>query len=132
MVALTRDTLTADLLAEEAEEAQSWIDDSHAAGVARARARAMIALLGSLPEGFRIERVQGKREPGRDPGAELTLIDARFRPARVVGKVARRLIGEQRITWTGRSGPSVDPESAEAFAVMLRLAVMDAEGRSRR
>lgn len=128
MAGLVRDTLTPDVLIEEWGEAQQWIEDRVALAVGRAAMEEMVGTLRRLPTGFRVERVQGRPARGGDPGCELTLIDERRRPERLVGRVDRRLIGEQRVTWTARQ--LVDPLSAKAFAVVLRVAAVDASARS--
>lgn len=90
-----------------------------------ARARSQMVLLADLPSEFVIERTQMVVEPSRDPGCELQVFDERFRPRRIVGKVARRRIGRQAVTWT--PGQLLDPVQAEAMIVALRYAVTDAE-----
>lgn len=127
MTTLRRDVLTVDVLIEEHGAALEWIDDRAALDAADARFDAMKAALGMLPDGFVVERVMGQA-PGRPSGCELTLLDERFRPARLVGKVVRRVIGRQRVGWTGVQ--LADPVAARAFAAVLALAAADAEGRS--
>jgi hypothetical protein len=128
VIALRRDVLTLDLLIEEHGEEQEWIDDRATLDRSDARFDAMKAALGRLPDGFVVERVQGRVGPGRDPGCEMCLIDERFSPPRLVGKVSRRLIGQQRVGWTGVQ--LVDPTAARAFAAVLEVAAADGEGRA--
>lgn len=122
-----RETLTAQGLLEEAADDASWADDPAGAERVLARGRAMARIFETLPEGFRVERTQGGKVRGRDPGAEYVLIDGTFRPERVIAKVDRRLIGRQYLTWTKLRGGSI--EQAEAMACVLLLAAADAESR---
>jgi hypothetical protein len=146
-----RHTLTVDLLVEEFGESAGYVDDGAACAALRERHETLCAILALMPEGFRVERVQGVTstlvEPGTgdpqteayraltrspvvkrlDPGCELTLIDTQFRPERVIAKVARRRIGSQKITWT--AGQLALPEQAEAVGVLLRYAAADARSR---
>lgn len=121
---IERDELTAAVLMEEAAAERARGPER---AQALARVRAMLRIRHELPDGFRIERVRGPEEGDRDRGLELRLCDERRRPPRVVGSVARRRIGESKLTWT--PGQLCDIEAAEAFAVVLRLAATDAEGR---
>lgn len=127
MPVLERHELTVDRVLEDTADALGYIDDQVTSRAVEERGRRMVEALRELPEGFRIDRTQG-RVQGRDPGAELTLYDARGTFVEPIAKVTRRLIGRQRISWTG--GPQLrEVEQAAAFAVLLRLAVMDAESR---
>lgn len=129
MTVLERHELTVDFVLDETADALGYIDDQVWARRVEHRGSEMAAALRELPEGFRIERVQGSVGPGRDPGMELTLLDARRTYPEPIAKVARRRIGPQRISWTG--GPQLrDAAQAAAFAVTLRLAVIDAEARA--
>ena len=89
-----------------------------------------IALLDNLPDGSRIERTRADGvAAGCDPGLELRLIDARYRPQRLVDTAHRAFIGRHLLGWS--DGPSAgryrDVQSATAHSVMVRLAVLDAE-----
>lgn len=121
---IERDELTPAVLMEEAAAERARGREGEQA---LARVRTMLRIQQELPVGFRIERLRGPAEGDRDRGLELRLCDDRFRPSRFVGTVARRRIGAQRITWT--PGQLRDIEATEAFAVVLRLAAADAEGR---
>lgn len=112
---LTQDALTLDAAASRVVEDERGV----------ARVHAQMVLLQSLPDGFRIERTRADVSVPRDPGLELTLIDERDESWRVLGKVSRRLIGKQKITWT--PAQLCDPDAAVAFAVALRFAAHDAE-----
>lgn len=122
-----REVLTTQGLLEEAGEDASWTEDPAGAERVLARGRAMVRILEGLPSGFRVERVQGRKTKGSDPGAEYALIDATFRPERLIARVDRRLIGRQYLTWTKLRMGSI--EQAEAMACVLRLAAADAESR---
>lgn len=128
MALLERHTLTAEGVLEDAAGVMEAIDDQVLSRIVEARARRMAALLDALPEGFRVECTRGRAGPTRDPGGEFSLLDCRRTYAEPVARVARRLIGSQRISWTG--GPQLrDVEQAEAFAIVVQLAITDAGGR---
>lgn len=113
-----RDTLTPAALQSDHDDA---VDADDAAHVQR-----QLELLVELPNGLRIDRTRADRVPaGRDPGLELTVVDDRYRPPRLVASVARRLIGKQAVTWT--PGQLCDPQSTAAFVVAVRFALLDAE-----
>lgn len=120
--------VTETLLIEEAADAAAYAETDAAAAEALATGREMARIFRELPDGFRVERVQGRPAPSRDPGAEYSVIDLRLTPQRMVGTVARRLIGDQRISWT--AAQLLDFEVAQAMAVALRLAACDAEART--
>lgn len=122
-VVLMQHTLTEELLRSEAAEARE-LNDPHLVALARAHLRR----LGEMPDGFRVERTRADVRPGRDPGLELTLYDDRGRPPRMVGVVARRRIGESKISWTAVQ--LRDADAAEAFALLLMMAAADAEARA--
>lgn len=118
MFEMTR--LRAGVLLLDREKAAAAGDERGAA-----RARSQLVVMAELPDGFVIERTQYVVELPRDPGCELQVFDERFRPRRIIGKVARRRIGRQAVTWT--PGQLLDPVQAEAMIVALRYAVTDAE-----
>ena len=118
--AVTGDTLQGD------KDAASALGDEHAVAVVDRQ----IELLEDLPDGFEIERTRHDRvAAGRDPGLQLRLIDARYRPRRLIGTAHRAFIGRHVIAWS--DGPAAgryqDVESAIAQCVMVRLAILDAE-----
>ena len=120
-----QDTVTADALQAD-RDAATALGDEHAVAVVDRE----IALLDDLPDGFRIERTRADGvAAGCDPGLELRLIDARYRPQRLVGTAHRAFIGRHLLGWS--DGPSAgryrDVQSATAHCVMVRLAVLDAE-----
>lgn len=112
--------LTQGVLTRDRERAAEHGDERGAA-----RARSQMVALAELPAQFVIERTQMAVEPSRDPGCELQVFDERFRPRRIIAKVARRRIGRQAVSWT--PGQLLDPVQAEAMIVALRYAVTDAE-----
>ena len=116
-----RDTVTAATLQADKDVATAAGNETAAEIIDR-----QIAALNELPDGFRLERTRADLVAAdRDPGLELSVIDARHRPDREVGTAHRAFIGRHMIAWS--DGRYLDVESATAHCVMVRLAVLDAE-----
>lgn len=115
MARAVRELLTQDVLSADREFCDVAGDVR-----GRARVRAEMRLLAELPDGFEIERTSFKNGCG-PRGFELALFDVRGRPRRRLAAAHRRYIGRPLVSW--QSGPGlVDPDAADAFSVILRLA----------
>ena len=120
-----QDTVTADTLQAD-KDAAAALGDEHAVTVIDRQ----IALLDNLPDGpgSSVPARMASR-PAATPALQLGLIDARYRPQRLVDTAHRAFIGRHLLGWS--DGPSAgryrDVQSATAHSVMVRLAVLDAE-----